>query len=65
LDGCSIITDEGKGSEKAAKKIIIADDTLPLRVMLEDLLTDAGYEVQTASDGVEAWDLPQSPARFH
>ena len=42
---------------KAAKKIIIADDTLPLRVMLEDLLTDAGYEVQTASDGVEAWDL--------
>ena len=43
--------------KKAAKKIVIADDTLPFRVMLEDLLSDAGYEVQTASYGVEAWDI--------
>jgi len=43
--------------KQAAKKIIIVDDTLPLRVMLEDLLVDAGYEVQTASDGVEGWEL--------
>lgn len=43
--------------KQAAKKIVIADDTLPLRVMLEDLLCDAGYEVQTANDGVEVWDI--------
>lgn len=45
---------------QAAKKIVIVDDTLPLRVMLEDLLADAGYEVQTASDGVEGWELIDS-----
>jgi uncharacterized protein (TIGR02266 family) len=43
--------------KQAAKKIVVVDDTLPLRVMLEDLLADAGYEVQTASDGVEGWEL--------
>jgi len=43
--------------KQAAKKIVIADDTLPLRVMLEDLLCDAGYEVQTANDGVEVWEI--------
>jgi len=39
------------------KRILIADDTLPLRVMLEEVLTGAGYEVFTAGDGVETWDL--------
>lgn len=43
--------------KQAAKKIVIADDTLPLRVMLEDLLADAGYEVETVSDGLAAWEL--------
>ena len=46
--------------KQAAKKIVIVDDTLPLRVMLEDLLVDAGYEVQTASDGVEGWEVLNS-----
>jgi uncharacterized protein (TIGR02266 family) len=46
--------------KQAAKKIVVVDDTLPLRVMLEDLLVDAGYEVQTASDGVEGWEILSS-----
>lgn len=39
------------------KRILVADDTLPMRVMLQDVLTEAGYEVTTAGDGEEAWKL--------
>jgi len=46
--------------KKLGKVILIADDTLPLRVMLEEVLTEAGYEVITASDGIEAWHLINS-----
>jgi len=38
------------------KRILVADDTLPMRVMLQDVLVEAGYEVTTAVDGGEAWD---------
>lgn len=39
------------------KKVLIADDTLPLRVMIEEVLTEAGYEVIIASDGLEVWKI--------
>jgi uncharacterized protein (TIGR02266 family) len=39
------------------KRILVADDTLPMRIMLQDVLLEAGYEVITAADGQEAWDL--------
>jgi diguanylate cyclase (GGDEF)-like protein len=38
-------------------KVLIADDDLLLRRMLEPQLRRAGYEVVTAGDGVEAWEL--------
>ncbi len=41
----------------SGKTVLIADDTLPLRVMLEEVLTGAGYKVICACDGVEARDL--------
>lgn len=36
------------------KKILIVDDKAELRDLLEDELTDAGYEVVTADGGAEA-----------
>jgi uncharacterized protein (TIGR02266 family) len=41
------------------KRILVADDTLPMRIMLQDVLTEAGYEVITVSDGEEAWIMLQ------
>ncbi len=38
---------------------MVADDTLPMRIMLEDVLKEAGYNVITAGDGDEAWKLIQ------
>jgi uncharacterized protein (TIGR02266 family) len=43
--------------ERRPKRILVADDTLPMRIMLQDVLLEAGYEVVTAADGQEAWDL--------
>lgn len=39
------------------RRILVADDTLPMRIMLQDVLLEAGYEVVTASDGEEAWNI--------
>lgn len=47
----------GKGSEK---KILIVDDTLPLRIMLSEILSEAGYSILVAGDGLEAWNLISS-----
>jgi two-component system response regulator MprA len=37
-----------------AHRILIANDDRNLRAVLGDLLTDAGYEVETVSNGLEA-----------
>lgn len=42
---------------RGKKRILVADDTPPMRIMLEDVLREAGYEVATAGDGEEAWNL--------
>lgn len=39
------------------KRILVADDTLPLRIMLKDVLTEAGHEIVTASDGAKTWKI--------
>lgn len=45
--------------ESSQKKILVADDTLPMRIMLQDVLSEAGYEVAIAADGEEAWKILQ------
>jgi two-component system cell cycle response regulator len=40
-------------------KILIADDDLLLREMLEPELRAAGYDVVTVADGLQAWELLQ------
>jgi len=45
---------------RSLKRVLVADDTLPMRVMLQDVLSEAGYDVVTAEDGEKAWNLIQS-----
>lgn len=40
--------------ERQAPLVVVADDSLTIRRALAELLLDAGYRVQTASDGLEA-----------
>ncbi len=38
-------------------KILIAEDNVTSRILLQAILTKWGYQVVTAADGVEAWDI--------
>ena len=40
-------------------KILIAEDNVTSRILLQAILTKWGYQVVTAADGVEAWDILQ------
>ena len=42
-------------------KVLIADDGLTIRKLLEAYLSKWGYEIVSASDGNEAWRLLQQP----
>lgn len=44
-------------------RILLAEDDEPTRVLLESMLTQAGHEVETAGDGLEALSLYR-PGRF-
>ncbi len=43
-------------------KVLVAEDDVVFRRILEAMLVKWDYEVVTASDGVEAWDILQKPA---
>ncbi|MCA0754311.1 response regulator transcription factor [Paenibacillus sp. N4] len=44
------------------KKILIAEDEPVLRMLIADTLEDEGYEIDEASDGVEALDKMKADA---
>ena len=48
---------EDKGGNPMRLKIMVIDDSKTIRQTAENLLTKAGYEVITASDGFEALSL--------
>jgi len=43
-------------ASNANKRILVADDNLAVRIMLEDILSEAGYDIVTAEDGQKAFD---------
>ena len=48
-------------AEKAVihRRILVVDDSITTRTLEESVLTASGYEVQTAVDGAQAWDMLQ------
>lgn len=50
---------EQDGADSSPPRILVADDSSASRALTRHLLLAAGYEVQLAEDGQEAWDLLQ------
>jgi two-component system chemotaxis sensor kinase CheA len=50
--GSSIVTKEVRRS-----RVLLADDSITTRTLEKHILENAGYEVLTAADGQEAWEL--------
>jgi chemosensory pili system protein ChpA (sensor histidine kinase/response regulator) len=47
-----------------APEILVADDSISIRKVVSHFLTNAGYHVEVANDGLEAWDKLNSSRRF-
>lgn len=43
--------------EAIRRRILVVDDSITTRTLMKHILANAGYEVSTASDGQEAWNL--------
>ena len=41
------------------RRLLIADDSLTTRTLLRNIMLSAGYDVETAVDGVDAWNKVQ------
>lgn len=54
--GLSLDLDQGAG-ERTAKTILAVDDSLTTRTLIRNVLEGAGYDVTSAIDGEEAWNL--------
>ena len=50
----SPMSERGSASPQRARRILIADDDRNHRQIMEELLAEAGYEVEGAADGIEA-----------
>ncbi|HSW12242.1 MAG TPA: response regulator, partial [Solimonas sp.] len=46
----------GAGGAKKHKRVLVVDDSLTVRELERKLLDGAGYEVEVAVDGMEAWN---------
>jgi two-component system sensor histidine kinase and response regulator WspE len=44
------------GGEKPAKRVLVVDDSLTVRVLERKLLGNRGYEVEAAVDGMDGWN---------
>jgi len=52
----SIINMEGKGVDRSSKTVFVVEDSNYIQKIIVNNLEKAGYRVNTASDGQQAWD---------
>jgi len=57
--GSGQIVPEAKEQKVRKKKILVVEDSITSRVLLKNVLEGAGFAVQTAVDGAQAWKLLQ------
>lgn len=57
--GSGQIAPEAKEQKVRKKKILVVEDSITSRVLLKNVLEGAGFAVQTAVDGAQAWKLLQ------
>lgn len=50
------LADHQRQDAKAARRVLVADDSLTVRELERKLLVGHGYEVDTAVDGLDAWN---------
>lgn len=59
LDDNALLTSEGGVVDRSHRTVLVADDSLFIRNTLCQALRSAGYSVNEAENGAEAWDIIQ------
>jgi two-component system chemotaxis sensor kinase CheA len=56
-DGAGLprLSPDGRGNAITAKSVLVAEDSITSRTLLKGILESAGYRVETAADGVDAF----------
>lgn len=54
------ISAKSAGPEKAARQILVVDDSLTVRELERKLLSSLGYAVEVAVDGMDAWNAART-----
>lgn len=54
------ITAKSAGPEKAARQILVVDDSLTVRELERKLLSSLGYAVEVAVDGMDGWNAART-----
>jgi len=52
-----MIAGKGQDSEPRKLRVLVVDDSITTRMLEQSVLEAAGYEVRTAVDGVNAWEM--------
>jgi two-component system sensor histidine kinase and response regulator WspE len=48
------------GQQRKRKRVLVVDDSLTVRELERKLLSNHGYEVEVAADGMDAWNAVRS-----
>lgn len=48
---------QGAQADQGPKRILVVEDSVTSRALLRNLMTSLGYQVTTAADGQEAWEV--------
>ena len=53
---------ESAASSRSRQRVLVVDDSITTRTLEKNILEAAGYSVEVATDGIEAWELIRSKA---
>lgn len=62
IEAIAFNMDKTKNSQNSKKSILLVEDSITTRLLIKNILTSANYEVRTAVDGIEAFEMLQSQA---
>jgi two-component system, chemotaxis family, sensor kinase CheA len=58
ISGTGLVTHMEKPEDaERCKSILVVEDSITSRMLLKNILESAGFEVQTAVDGIDAWSI--------
>ncbi len=59
-DGVGAVTIRASGASSRRRRVLVVDDSLTVRELQRKLLSNGGYDVEVAVDGIDGWNAVRS-----